>query len=208
MLVYSSRDLIPIRYIDSGFQSNKDSRKFTSGVVFSLGGGAIIWRSIKQTCVVDSTMEVEYVAACEVAKEAVWLREFLKELEVIPSMHEPIKLYCDNNGAVANVKEPRNHCKGKHKRKFHWVREIVNRGDVLVDKIAFVNNIVNLFTKTLPAQSFEQYLEAMGLKALHICFKVSGRLLEYVPVDKCDTLYLLIINTNMRNFFKINFCMH
>ena len=111
MLVYSSRDLIPIRYIDSGFQSDKDSQKFTSGVVFSLGGGAIIWRSIKQTCVADSTMEVEYVAACEVAKEAVWLREFLKELEVVPSMHEPIRLYCDNSGAVANVKEPRNHCK-------------------------------------------------------------------------------------------------
>ena len=80
--------------------------------------------------------------------------------------------------------------------------------DVLVDKIVFVNNIVDLFTKTLPAQSFEQHLEGMGLKALHICFKVSGRLLEYVPVNKCDTLYSLTIITNMRNFFKINFCMH
>ena len=82
--------------------------------MFSLGGGAIIWRSIKQTCVADSTMEAEHVAACEAAKEAVWPREFLKELAVVPSMHEPIRHYCDNSGAVANAKEPRNHHKGKH----------------------------------------------------------------------------------------------
>ncbi|RVW19632.1 Retrovirus-related Pol polyprotein from transposon TNT 1-94 [Vitis vinifera] len=74
--------------------------------IFTLGCGAIIWRSVKQTCVADSTMEAEYVAACEAAKEAVWLREFLKELEVVPNMHEPIRLYCDNSGAVANAKEP------------------------------------------------------------------------------------------------------
>ena len=53
------------------FQSDIDFGKSTSVVVFSLGGGAIIWRIIKQTCVVDSTMEAEYVAACKVAKEAV-----------------------------------------------------------------------------------------------------------------------------------------
>ena len=96
--------------------------------MFSLGGGAIIWRSIKQTCVVDSTMEVEYVVACEAAKEEVWLHEFLKDLEVVPSMHEPIRLYCDNSGAVVDAKEPRNHREGKLiERKFHLVRDIVNK---------------------------------------------------------------------------------
>ena len=83
-------------------------------LIFTLGNGAIIWRSIKQSCIADSTMEAEYVAAYEAAKEAVWLREFLKELEVVLNMHEPITLYCNNSGAVANAKEPRNHRKGKH----------------------------------------------------------------------------------------------
>ncbi|RVW36992.1 Retrovirus-related Pol polyprotein from transposon TNT 1-94 [Vitis vinifera] len=165
MLVYSGRELIPIGYTDSDFQSDRDSRKSTSGAVFTLGGGAIIWRSVKQTCVADSTMEAEYVAACEAAKEAVWLREFLKELEVVPNMHESIRLYCDNSGAVANAKEPRNHRKGKHiERKFHLVREIVSRGDVSVEKIASANNIADPFTKTLPARTFEQHLEGMGLR--------------------------------------------
>ncbi|KAI9174943.1 hypothetical protein LWI28_025107 [Acer negundo] len=59
-------------------------KKSTSGAVFTIGGGAVIWRSIKQSCIADSTMEAEYVAACEAAKEAVWLRQFLIDLEVVP----------------------------------------------------------------------------------------------------------------------------
>ena len=71
MLVYSGGDLNPIKYTDSDFQSDRDSRKSTSGSVFTLGGGAIVWRSIKQSSIADSIMEAEYIAACEAAKEAV-----------------------------------------------------------------------------------------------------------------------------------------
>ncbi|XP_037494319.1 secreted RxLR effector protein 161-like [Jatropha curcas] len=81
-LVYQSDDLVPIGYTDSDFQTDKDSRKSTSGNAFVLGGGAISWRSIKQTCVADSTMEVEYVAASEAAKEACKLTEAASEVRV------------------------------------------------------------------------------------------------------------------------------
>uniref|UniRef100_A0A3Q7JAH2 MADS-box domain-containing protein n=1 Tax=Solanum lycopersicum TaxID=4081 RepID=A0A3Q7JAH2_SOLLC len=110
MLVYHSDELFPIMYTDSDFQPDMDSRNSTSGNVFTLGGGAIVWRSIKQTCVSDSTMEAEYVAA----KEAVWLRNFLKDLAVVPAIQKPLTMFCDNSGAVANSKEPRSHKKAKH----------------------------------------------------------------------------------------------
>ena len=100
MLVYSSGSLETIGYTDSDFQGDIDSRKSTSGYVFTLNGGTICWRSVKQTCVADSTTEGEYVATFEVAKEAVWLK-FLLDLQVIPSADRPITLYCDNSGAVA-----------------------------------------------------------------------------------------------------------
>ena len=73
MSVYSGEDLTPIGYIDSDFQFDKDSRKSTSHLVFTLGGGAIFWRSVKQSCIADSTIEAEYVAACEAAKEMIWV---------------------------------------------------------------------------------------------------------------------------------------
>ena len=66
-----------------------------------MGGGAITWKSVKQSCIADSTMEVEYVAACEAAKEAVWLKKFLFDLGVVRIEQVPITLFCDNSGAVA-----------------------------------------------------------------------------------------------------------
>ena len=68
MLVYQDENLEPVVYTDSDFQSDIDSRKSTSGYVFIFGGGAISWRSVKQSCIADSTMEAEYIAASEAAK--------------------------------------------------------------------------------------------------------------------------------------------
>ena len=63
----------------------------------------------------------------------------------------PITLFCDNSGAVAKSKDPRNHKKGKHiERKYHIIRDIITCGDVVVAKIKSVNNLVDPFTKALP----------------------------------------------------------
>ena len=57
MLVYHGNELTPIGYNDFDFQSNSNLRKSTSRYVFTLGGATASWRSIKQSCIVDSTME-------------------------------------------------------------------------------------------------------------------------------------------------------
>ena len=67
-----------------------------------------------QACIADSTMEAEYVAACEAAKADVWLRKFLSDLEVVPNLDKHMTLYCDISGDVANSKKPRSHKRGKH----------------------------------------------------------------------------------------------
>ncbi|KAH9697541.1 hypothetical protein KPL71_023649 [Citrus sinensis] len=164
MLVYSGDELIPVGYTDYDFMSDKDSRKSTSGYVFTLGSGAISWRSVKQSCIADSTTEAEYVAASEAAKEAVWLRKFLQDLEVVPAVTAPLKLFCDNSGAVAQSKEPRNHKKQKHiERKYHLIRDIVQTGDVEVTQIASQQNLANPFTKAIPGKPFNLHLESMGM---------------------------------------------
>ena len=71
ILFYHGDELASIGYTDFDFQSNADLRKSTFGYVFTFGGVAIRWRSIKQSCIVDSTMEVEYVAKSKVIKEAI-----------------------------------------------------------------------------------------------------------------------------------------
>ena len=133
--------------------------------MFTLGGGAITWRSAKQSCVADSTMEAKYVASSEAAKVAVWLRNFLLDVKVVPSLQSAIVIYCDNSRVAANAKEPRAHSKDKHiERKYHLIREIVRRGDVVVTKIASKDNLANTFTKCLPTKVFEGHLEGLGIR--------------------------------------------
>ena len=112
-------------------------------------------------------MEAEYIAASEVAKEAVWLKNFLLDLEVVPSAQSAITLYCDNSGAVANAKKPRSHKRGKHiERKYHLIREIVSRGDTVVIQIALEDNLADPFTKGLAQKIFDQHVEGMGVRCI------------------------------------------
>jgi len=114
-LVYGGdEELVVTGYTDASFQSDKDDSKSQSGFVFTINGGAVSWKSSKQETVADSMTEAEYIAASEAMKEGVWIRNFLIELGVFPNASSPLNLYCDNNGAIAQAKEPRNHQKNKH----------------------------------------------------------------------------------------------
>ena len=59
------------------------------------------WRSSKQDTIADSTTEVEYIVASDVAKEAIWSKKFTTGLGIVLSISDPMDLYCDNNGAIA-----------------------------------------------------------------------------------------------------------
>ena len=84
-------------------------------------------------------------------RSAVWLKKFLSDLGVVRMEQVSITLFCDNSGAVAQSKDPINYKRGKHiKRKYHIIRDIVARGDVIVAKIDSANNLANPFTKALP----------------------------------------------------------
>ena len=79
-------DLVVNGYTDASFQSNKDDFRSKSGYVFCLNGGAVSWKSSKQSTEADSTTEAEHIAASDVAKEAVWIKKFIIELNIVPSI--------------------------------------------------------------------------------------------------------------------------
>ena len=83
-------------YVDASFDTDSDDSRSQSGYVFKVNGGAVTWKSCKQSVVAQSTMEAEYVAAAEAANEAVWLRKFVKQLSVFPSARDPVTILCDN----------------------------------------------------------------------------------------------------------------
>ncbi|KAJ9562043.1 hypothetical protein OSB04_007203 [Centaurea solstitialis] len=154
-------------YSDASFQTDRDDYKSQSGYVFTLNGGAISWKSSKQDTIADSTTEAEYIAASDAAKEAVWLRNFISDLRVVASISRPIDIYCDNSGAVAQAKEPREHHKSRHVlRKYHLIREIIGRGDVRICKIPTDENVADPLTKPLARAKHEGHASSIGMQYL------------------------------------------
>jgi hypothetical protein len=51
-----------VAYTDSDYAGDIDDRRSTSGYVFLLSGGAVVWASKKQPVVTLSTTEAEFVA--------------------------------------------------------------------------------------------------------------------------------------------------
>ncbi|KAI3735246.1 hypothetical protein L6452_14738 [Arctium lappa] len=133
-LVYGGEEELSVKgYTDASFQTDKDDFRSQSGFVFCLNIGAVSWKSSKQETVADSTMEVEYIVASDAAKEAVWIKKFISQLGVVPNSNCPIEFLCDNNGAIAQAKEPISHQRSKHiLRRYHLIREIIERGDVSI----------------------------------------------------------------------------
>ena len=150
-LVYGGEEELVVNgYTDASFQTDKNDFRSQYGFVFCLNGGVVSWKSSKQETVADSTTEAEYIAASEAAKEAVWIRKFVSELGVVPSASSPMDLYCDKSGAIAQAKEPRSHQKSKHiLRRYHLIREIIDRGDVKICKVHTDLNIADPLTKPL-----------------------------------------------------------
>lgn len=81
-------------YTNSDWADNITDRKSTSGCCFSLGSAMISWLNSKQTTMVLSTAEAEYIAACSTCSEVVWLRKLparLSDLEL-----DVTCIFCDN----------------------------------------------------------------------------------------------------------------
>ena len=118
-------------------------------------------------------------APSEATKEGVWIRKFISELGVVPEVG-PLDLYCDNNGAIAQAKEPRSHQKSKHiLRRFHFIWEIVERWDVKLCKFTRIGTSLIRWQNLFHSRSCTQ--ELCVLDTYMIKSSASGTLLEICP---------------------------
>ena len=84
---------------------------------------------------------------------------------MVPSIVNPVPLYCDNNGAIAQAKEPRSHQRSKHiLRRYNLIREIIARHDVIIEKVPTNHNIANPLTKSLSQKKFDSHVLSYGIR--------------------------------------------
>ena len=152
---------------DADWANNTDERKSTSGYAFILSGETISWCSKKQSCIALSTTESEYVVCSAAVQEAVWLRRVFQSLGVTTLANEAVLIYSDSTAALAYTKDPIYHGRTKHIGiRYHYIRDIVARGEVVLQHISTSKMVADPFTKAVTRDVFHTHARSLGLRRL------------------------------------------
>ncbi|CAN0898839.1 Retrovirus-related Pol polyprotein from transposon TNT 1-94 [Linum grandiflorum] len=149
-------------YTDADMAGDFDSRKSTSGYVFTFSGGAISWQSKLQKCVALSTTEAEYIAAVEAGKEMLWLKRFLLELGLKQSEYV---VFCDSQSAMDLSKNTMYHSRTKHiDVRYHWLRDVIEEQMMKLKKVHTDKNCADVLTKVVPGSKVELCSKLAGMR--------------------------------------------
>ncbi|CAL2256677.1 unnamed protein product [Prunus armeniaca] len=167
MLVYQRQESLElVGYCDSDFAGCLDDLKSTSAFVFLLAGGAVSWKSSKQSTVAASTMQAEFVACYEATIQASWLKNFITGLRVVDSIARPVQIFCDNSATVFYSRNNKRSAGTKHLEiKFLLVREKIKQGQTRIDHISTHDMIADPLNKAIPNSIFKRHVTSMGILA-------------------------------------------
>ncbi|CAI7908820.1 unnamed protein product [Closterium sp. NIES-54] len=106
------QDVVLTGHSNSSYADDAETHRSTQGYCFSLGSGAISWRSTCSSSVSTSTAEAEIYAGAMAAQELCWLTFLLTNLSERPSSAPT--LFTDNKATILLCREPRLESRFKH----------------------------------------------------------------------------------------------
>ena len=152
-------------FSDSDYANCIDTSRSVGGYVFTLGSGVLSWSLRKQRTVADSSCYAEYIALHEASHEAVFLRQLLESLHILPTSATP--LFCDNEAASILAGDHVWHSRVKHIRvKYHYVRELVEDDEISISRIRLADNLADILTKPLGRVDFLRLRHGLGLTGI------------------------------------------
>ena len=108
--------------------------KSSSAYAFILGGSAVSWKSAKQTCITQSTMEAEFIALENISSEAEWLRNLLAYIPLWTRPTPSVSMCCDSQAAIVKAKSKIFNGKNMHIRLRHnIVRQLLEIGVISLE---------------------------------------------------------------------------
>ena len=127
-----------------------------------MGDTAFTWTFKKQPIVILSTCEAEYVVATSSVCHAIWLRNLLKELQMLQD--EATKIFVDNKSTIALAKNPVFHDRNKHiDTRYHFIRECIARKEVHLEFVKSHDQVADILTKPLKYGTFNKLRALLGV---------------------------------------------
>jgi hypothetical protein len=145
-------DILPINlryslvaYGDASFATGI-TKQSVSGYIVYLNGVPILWGSLKQTIVVDSSCSAEFVAASVVCKQILHAENMIAFLGF--SCPKPYRLYTDSSACLHIATNPSKLGNVRHLQiRYHLVRCYVTLGNVNMVFCVTEEMVADLFTK-------------------------------------------------------------
>ena len=131
-LIFSEAFEFLAEYTDVDWKKNRNTRCSTFKYVFNVRNEVISWSFKRQSTVIFSTCEAEYMSQIQAVKEVIWLSRLLKQINfstlivikvfiILGSFSSQsiyfltiIIIYCDNQKVVALAKNLTQHFRIKH----------------------------------------------------------------------------------------------
>ncbi|EEB89242.1 hypothetical protein MPER_12682 [Moniliophthora perniciosa FA553] len=151
-----------ICFADSDWASDDTDRKSHSGYVIKLASAPVCWVSHKQKTVALSSTEAEYMSLSDASRPLCWIKLLFGELKF--PIHG-IPLVGDNQGSIFLTSNCVVEKRSKHiDIRFHFIRDKVDDGTVVVFYTPTDQNVADIFTKNLPLASFIKFRSRLGLE--------------------------------------------
>jgi hypothetical protein len=151
-------------YVDANYAQDA-GRKSTTGLVLTIGGGAVYWTSRKQDRQTTSTCDAESQAVMTAVQYVEHMRDLLAELGCVQYGATP--LYNDNSATIKLCIDPRAHKRSVQlTRAMSYVREHTRRGRITPQHIPTADMPADFLTKRLPPDDFIRCRVRSGLQPL------------------------------------------
>jgi Reverse transcriptase (RNA-dependent DNA polymerase) len=153
-------------YVDANYGRCMDTRKSRYGGIIMMNGGPVDWRSKMEDVIALSSMEAEYIGACEMTKLIIWLRQCMAEIG--RHQKEATTLKIDNLSAKIFAEEYMVQNRSKHiDTKFHYIREKIAEGMVKLVHQPTKQMPADALTKPLGPTLFKRFRKMMGVVEIY-----------------------------------------